>query len=112
MRTSKAMHREILKLKLALVFTYLGLPLGFTKPKIVDFSPLVSKCDRRLISTSMFLNQARSLQLTNSVIIVLPTFSMCTFKLQITVLEQIDKYQKQCLWRGVDPNSTKSAKAA
>jgi hypothetical protein len=74
-----------------LPFTYLGLPLGLTKPKIVDFSPLVSKCERRLISTSLFLSQDGRSQLTNSVITALPTFSMCTFKLHITALEQIDK---------------------
>lgn len=75
-----------------LPFTYLGLPLGLTKPKIVDFSPPVSKCERRLISTSLFLSQDGRLQLTNSVITALLTFSMCTFKLHITALEQIDKY--------------------
>jgi len=95
-----------------LPFTYLGLPLGLTKPRIVDFSPLVSKSERRLVSTSLFLNQAGRLQLTNSVITALPTFSMCTFKLQKTVIEQIDKYRKHCLWRGADQNSTKPAKAA
>lgn len=95
-----------------LPFTYLGLPLGLTKPRIVDFSPLVTKCKRRMVSTSLFLNQAGRLQLTNSVIIALPTFSMCTFKLQKTVIEQIDKYRKHCLWRGADQNSTKPAKVA
>jgi hypothetical protein len=39
-------------------FTYLGLPLGLTKPKMEDFLPLVSKCERRLAATSMFLSQA------------------------------------------------------
>jgi hypothetical protein len=53
-------------------------------PKIVDFYPLWTKCERRLIATSLFLNQAERLQLTNSVITALPTFSMCTFKLQNT----------------------------
>jgi hypothetical protein len=30
----------------SLPFTYLGLPLGTTKPKVDDFLPLVSKCQR------------------------------------------------------------------
>lgn len=42
----------------SLHFTYLGLPLGLTKPKVEDFSPLVSKWERRLIATSTFLSQA------------------------------------------------------
>jgi hypothetical protein len=40
----------------SLPFTYLGLPLGITKPRVEDFLPLVTKCGRRLISTSMFLS--------------------------------------------------------
>jgi hypothetical protein len=28
-----------------LPFTYLGLPLGLTKPKVQDFLPLISKCE-------------------------------------------------------------------
>lgn len=40
----------------SLPFTYLGLPLGMTKPNIEDFLPLVSRCERRLVSTSIFLS--------------------------------------------------------
>jgi hypothetical protein len=32
----------------SLPFTYLGLPLSLTKPKVIDYSPLVNKCERRL----------------------------------------------------------------
>jgi len=39
-----------------LPFTYLGLPLGLTKPRVIDFSPLVSRWERRLAATSTFLN--------------------------------------------------------
>jgi hypothetical protein len=39
----------------SLPFTYLGLPLGITKPKIEDYLPMVSKCERRLSSTSIYL---------------------------------------------------------
>jgi hypothetical protein len=37
-------------------FTYLGLPLGITKPSIKDFLPLVQKVERRLSSTYIFLS--------------------------------------------------------
>jgi hypothetical protein len=80
-------------------FTYLGLPLGTTKPKVVDFLPLVSKCERRLVSISKFLSQAGRLQMTNVVLSALPTFHLCTFKVHKTVIKQIDKYRKHCLWR-------------
>lgn len=56
---------------------------------------------------SSFLNQAERLQLTNSVLSALPTFILSTFKLQNTVIEQIDKYRRHCLWRGSDMQSKK-----
>jgi hypothetical protein len=93
-------------------FTYLGLPLGLTKPKVDDFLPIVSKCERRLVSTSLYLTQAGRLQLTNSVFTALPTFYMCTFSLHVTIWEQIDKYRKHCLWRGSDESNRINAKAA
>lgn len=57
-------------------FTYLGLPLGITKPKIVDYLPLGSKCDRRLGGFSTLLNQVGRLQITNVVLSGLPTYYM------------------------------------
>lgn len=41
-----------------LAFTYLGLPLGLTKPKVEEFLPLVSRCEPRLMSTSVYFIQA------------------------------------------------------
>ena len=96
----------------SLPFTYLGLPLGLQKPRVVDFSHFVNKCERRLVIASSFLNQARRLQLTNLVLSALPTFTLCTFKLQNTVIEQINKYRRHCLWRGYDLESKKPASAA
>jgi hypothetical protein len=95
-----------------LPFTYLGLPLGLTKPRIIDFSPLVSRCERRLAATSTFLNQAGRLELTNSVFSAFPTFCMSTFAVHNTVIEQIDTFRKLCLWRGTDVNARQRPKAA
>jgi hypothetical protein len=61
---------------------------------------------------SSFLSDAGRLQLTNDVLSALPTFAMCTFLLPKTVIKQIDKFRKHCLWRGSDPNSKKPFKAA
>jgi hypothetical protein len=66
----------------SLPFTYLGLPLGLSKPKVEEFLPLVSKCEGRLAGFSTFLSQAGRLQMTNAVLSSLPTFYLCTFKLQ------------------------------
>jgi hypothetical protein len=89
----------------SLPFTYLGLPLGLTKPLVQDFLPLVNKCERRLASTSMFLSQAGRLQITNVVLTSLPTFFMCTLSLPKVVIKLIDKFRKQCLRRGLDINA-------
>lgn len=63
----------------SLPFTYLGLPLGTAKPKIEELLPLVSKCERRLQTTSMFVSQAGRLQMTNAVFTSIPLFQMGTF---------------------------------
>jgi hypothetical protein len=63
-------------------FTYLGLPLGLTKPRVDDFLPLVTRCERRSVSTSLFLSQPGKLQMFNYVFSSLPTFYMSTFHLQ------------------------------
>ena len=95
-----------------LPFTYLGLPLGLTKPKVIDFLPLVNKCERRLSYTSAFLSQAGRLEVTNSIFTAMPMYFMSTFQLHKTVIKQIDKYRKHCLWRGADLNAKKPPKAA
>ncbi|WVZ77108.1 hypothetical protein U9M48_025009 [Paspalum notatum var. saurae] len=68
------------------LFTYLGLPLELTKPKVGEFLPLVTKS--------------------------LPTFHLCTFNMYGTVLEHIDKLRKHCLWRGSDINAKQPPKEA
>lgn len=93
-------------------FTYLGLPLSLTKPSVADFWPLVSKCERRLVFVSSFLSQAGRLQMTNVVFSALPTFAMCTYLLPKTIIKQIDKFRKHCLWCGSNINSKKPPKAA
>jgi hypothetical protein len=68
----------------SLPFTYLGLPLGLSKPKVDEYLPLVSKCERRLASFSTFLSQAGRLQMTNVVLSSLPisTSALSSYKTQ------------------------------
>jgi len=73
---------------------------------------LVTRCERRLVSTSLFLSQAGKLQMTNSIFTSLPMFFMSTFHLHSTVREQIDKYRKHYLWRGSEENNRINAKVA
>jgi hypothetical protein len=51
---------------------------------------------------SMHLTYAGRLILVNSVFFALPTFYMCSLKLPLELLEQIDKYRKHVLWHGGD----------
>jgi hypothetical protein len=64
-------------------FTYLGLPMGLTKPQVKDYT--------------LHLSYASRLQLVNSVLSSLPTYYMCTLKLPTTVIDIIDKHRKNCL---------------
>jgi hypothetical protein len=93
-------------------FTYLGLPLGLTKPQVKDYAPLICRIERRLSAASQFLSYAGRLQLVNSVISSLPTYYMCSLKLPLTVIEIIDKHKKNCLWRGKDFNGKRYNLAA
>ena len=79
-------------------FTYLGLPLGTTKPTIEDLSPIVDNIERRLNACSRFLTYAGRLTYVNSVLSALPTFYMCTLKLQKTIILRADRGRRHCIW--------------
>jgi len=96
----------------SLPFTYLGLPLSIDRPIAHDFLPLVTKCETRLTGISSFLNQAGRLQITNAVLTAQPTFFMCSLVLPKSIIKEIDKYRKHCLWRDSDINAKKPPKAA
>jgi len=65
-------------------FTYLGLPMGLTKPQVKDYAPLICRIERRLSASSQFLSYAGRLQLVNSVLSSLPTYFMCSLKLPVS----------------------------
>lgn len=69
-------------------------------------------CEARLLVTSSMISHAGKLIMVSSVISSLPTFLMCSMKIPITVIKQIDKYRKHRLWREFDINSKKPLKAA
>jgi hypothetical protein len=96
----------------ALPFTYLGLPLGTTKPNLEYFLHLMHKIEKRLCCTSTFLSQAGKLEMVNSVFFSSAIYYTATLKLHKGVIEQLDKYRRHCLWRGSDINSKMPSKAA
>jgi hypothetical protein len=81
-------------------FTYLGLPLGTTKPKIEEFAPLLDRVERKLSACSTFLSYSGRVEYINSVITPTVNYAMCTLKLHKCVIEAVDRVRKQCLWRG------------
>jgi hypothetical protein len=50
------------------------------------------------------LNYQGRLILVKSILSAMPTFYMCAFKIPISILEQVDKYRKHCLWNHGDAN--------
>jgi hypothetical protein len=86
-------------------FTYLGLPMGTTKPRVEHFAPLMNRAERQLTSISSMLTYAGKLQLVNSVLSSLPTFTMCSLAVPVAVLEYFDRARRNCLWRNSDINA-------
>jgi hypothetical protein len=84
----------------SLPFTYLGLPMGTTKPRIDDLSPIMDRVERRLSACSTWLSYSGRLQMINSAITPIVTYTLCTIKVPKGFIENIDRARKQCLWRG------------
>ena len=66
-----------------LPFTYLGLPLGTTKPRVEHYGFIMNKIERRLTATSSLLTHAGRPQLVNTVLSSFPTYAMCTFQILV-----------------------------
>jgi len=49
-------------------FTYLGLPMGTTKPRLEDLTPLMDRMERRLNACSSLLSYSGRLEMINSAI--------------------------------------------
>ncbi|XP_073361690.1 uncharacterized protein [Aegilops tauschii subsp. strangulata] len=79
-------------------FTYLGLPLGTTKPTIHEFMPLVCKMVRRLTATIAMMSYGGRLSWLNASVTSLLVFDMCTLKFPPKLIEILDKIRRRCLW--------------
>jgi hypothetical protein len=86
-------------------FTYLGLPMGTTKPRVEHYAPLMNRIERQLTSISSMLTQASKLQLVNSVISSLSTFFMCSVQVLVAVHEYVDRARRHCMWRNSETNA-------
>jgi hypothetical protein len=82
----------------SLPFTYLGLPLGTTRPTIQDLTPIVDHLERRLNASARFLDYGGRLQLVNSVLSTLPNHYLCSLKVHKTIIKIADRSRRHCLW--------------
>jgi hypothetical protein len=83
-------------------FTYLGLPMGTTKPPLQEFVSLLSRVEKGLMGITPFTSYVGQLTLNNLVLSALPTYFMCVVQLPVEIINQINKYRHYCLWRGSD----------
>jgi hypothetical protein len=95
----------------AMPFTFLGLPMGTTKPSIRDLSPLKDRVERRLSAITSFLSYGDRLVLVNSVLSSLPTYFMLSLRLPPGIIEVIDKARRHCLWKRKDKDKVNSLAA-
>ena len=79
-------------------FTYLGLPLGTTKPTMTDLLPLVDRVEIRLSSTCSLLCHASRITLVNSVATSMINFAMCTLQLNAGFMQYFDKVTRRFVW--------------
>lgn len=82
----------------SLPFTYLGLPLGTTKPTMTGLMPLVDRVERRISSITTLMCHGQKITLINSLISSMVTFASRTFELPVKFIETFDKIRRRCLW--------------
>jgi hypothetical protein len=98
-----------------LPFTYLGLPLGTTRPSVQDLShltPVVDQIERRLNASAGFLDNGGRLQLVNSVLSSLPNHYLSSLKIHKTIINIADRSRCHCLWAKEEESSSVNSLAA
>jgi hypothetical protein len=95
-----------------LPFSYLGLPLGRTKPSIQDLSHITDQIERRLTASVRFLEYGGRLQLVCSVLSSLPLHYLCSLKVQKTIIHIADRSRRPCLWAKEDASGLVHSLAA
>ena len=78
--------------------TYLGLPLGTTKPTILEMMPLVDRVERRMTANFMIMSYSGRVRVINSLLSSIAMFTMCSLHIPPKILEHIDTIRRHCLW--------------
>jgi hypothetical protein len=82
-----------------LPFTYLGLPLGTTKPSLDHFMPIVQRVEKRLYGIVEFLDYKGKLLIVKSVLASMPISFMACLDIHPSIKDQLVKYMRKKLWR-------------
>ena len=90
--------------KESIPFTYLGLPMGSTRPKVADLMPMVSRLDHRLSGIASLMSYSGRLVHLKSIVAALPIFAMCCIRVPLTILDHFEKSGRNLLWYGKDIN--------
>lgn len=86
--------------KEAMPYTYLGLPMGTTRPKVDDLMHMVASLDNRLSGIASVMSYAGRLTHLKAVINALLIFGMCCIGLPFTILNHFEKSRRGFLWYG------------
>jgi hypothetical protein len=86
-------------------FTYLGLSMGTTRPRVEHYARLMDRAERQLTTISSLLTHAGRLQLVNSVLSSLPTYTMCSVMVPMEVHENLDRARRHCMWSKSESNA-------
>ena len=78
--------------------TYLGLPMGTTRPSLSDLMPMVASVQRKMPAAISLLDYGSKLTLLNSVVTSLVVYAMCSIKINPRIIEHLDKLRRSCLW--------------
>jgi hypothetical protein len=93
-------------------FTYLGLPLGLTRPRIRDLGPLYSRINHRLTATASFLSLDGRIMVAKAILSSLPTFYLCTLKLADGAIGIVDKARRIGVWGKLENSNKPKSLAA
>jgi hypothetical protein len=86
----------------SLPFTYLGLPMGTTRPRVNDLTPMIWKVDKRLSGLSNIMSYSARLVIIKVVIAAMPNNAMCAMKVHFTHIDHVEKESRTFLWQGKD----------
>ena len=65
----------------------------------MDLMPVVDSMENKMSASSMFLAQGGRLQYLNSALSALPIFFLCSLEIPPGIFKQLQRIQRQCLWR-------------